>query len=531
VFLRIKAANVAKLLLVEDDNNLREIYQARLSAEGYDIVAAQNGEEALSVAKQHRPDLIISDVMMPRISGFEMLDILRGTPELASTKVIMLTALGQAEDQARAGKLGADKYLVKSQVTLEDIVNCARDLLNGTTVVAPNPDQTPALAATDASASVTPAASAPASYAAVDQPVSSDTAPIADPAPTVSLPPVQIPADPMVVPPPNIDAATPTAPPPVPAPSQPVDTSPSQPASPPLVVTTVQDPDPLAAPVVQVTDTLPPPTTDPLQIVTHKNSLIAQADVVTPAETTTVTPEPTAATPPLPPQAVTPADVLAPGTPEVAAQQTLAAKEADIESQIAAFANAQTDPPVVPSPPVTDTQSVAASNEAALTAAVEDLTAAVNAPQPVALPPSQKTVPGEEATVVASVTPEQIIVEPVVTASTEAIIDNAAVPPLPPIVPTDTTSPQVTAPEGAAAPSPVQEESSDQVNVAGKKVIRPINDINHGPNLEDLLAKEVAKEAATGVPPATVAVTTPQDPAQPAATAPPASDDPNSIAL
>ena len=120
---------MAKLLLVEDDNNLREIYEARLTAEGYDIVTAQNGEDALVVAKQNHPDLIISDVMMPRISGFEMLDILRNTDELKETKVIMLTALGQAEDQSRAGKLGADKYLVKSQVTLEDIVNAAKELL------------------------------------------------------------------------------------------------------------------------------------------------------------------------------------------------------------------------------------------------------------------------------------------------------------------------------------------------------------------------------------------------------------------
>src|SRR4051812_26314218 len=99
-------------------------------AEGYDIVTAQNGEDALVVAKQNKPDLIISDVMMPRISGFEMLDILRNTAELKNTKVIMLTALGQAEDQARASNLGADKYLVKSQVTLEDIVNCAKELLD-----------------------------------------------------------------------------------------------------------------------------------------------------------------------------------------------------------------------------------------------------------------------------------------------------------------------------------------------------------------------------------------------------------------
>jgi CheY-like chemotaxis protein len=137
----------AKILLVEDDNNLREIYEARLQAEGYTIVTAPDGEEALVVAKAEKPDLIISDVMMPRISGFEMLDILRNTEELKYIKVIMLTALGQAEDKTRANSLGADRYLVKSQVTLEDIVKSAHKLIDGdddtTTPVAPSGDITP----------------------------------------------------------------------------------------------------------------------------------------------------------------------------------------------------------------------------------------------------------------------------------------------------------------------------------------------------------------------------------------------------
>lgn len=153
---------MAKVLLVEDDNNLREIYQARLMAEGYEISTAQNGEEALSVAKQQHPDLIISDVMMPRISGFEMLDIIRNTEELKNVKVIMLTALGQAEDRTRASGLGADKYLVKSQVTLEDIVNCAHDLLgqgNKTAApVTPEPTQV-AQPAADSTPPSVPAAS------------------------------------------------------------------------------------------------------------------------------------------------------------------------------------------------------------------------------------------------------------------------------------------------------------------------------------------------------------------------------------
>lgn len=122
---------MAKVMLVEDDNNLREIYEARMQAEGYEIVTAKDGEEALVVAKAEKPDLIISDVMMPKISGFEMLDILRNTQGLKEVKVIMLTALGQSDDQLRADKLGADRYLVKSQVTLEDIVKAAHELIDG----------------------------------------------------------------------------------------------------------------------------------------------------------------------------------------------------------------------------------------------------------------------------------------------------------------------------------------------------------------------------------------------------------------
>ncbi len=122
---------MTKLMLVEDDNNLREIYGARLQAEGYEIVSAKDGEEALALAVKERPDLIISDVMMPKISGFDMLDILRSTPETKDTKVIMMTALSQKEDQERGEKLGADRYLVKSQVTLEDVVRVVDEVVKG----------------------------------------------------------------------------------------------------------------------------------------------------------------------------------------------------------------------------------------------------------------------------------------------------------------------------------------------------------------------------------------------------------------
>lgn len=120
---------MAKILLVEDDISLRDVYYARLQAEGFELAVASNGEEALAAAVKERPDLIVLDVMMPRISGFDVLDIIRTTPEIAHTRVIMMTALGSPDDRERGEKLGVDKYLVKSQVTLEDVVATIKKVL------------------------------------------------------------------------------------------------------------------------------------------------------------------------------------------------------------------------------------------------------------------------------------------------------------------------------------------------------------------------------------------------------------------
>lgn len=116
-------------MLVEDDKSLREIYGVRLLAEGYDIVSAGDGEEALAMAIKERPKLIISDVMMPKISGFDMLDILRSTTETRDIKVIMMTALSSDDQRARGEQMGADRYLVKSQVGIEDVVRVVHEVL------------------------------------------------------------------------------------------------------------------------------------------------------------------------------------------------------------------------------------------------------------------------------------------------------------------------------------------------------------------------------------------------------------------
>ncbi len=111
-----------KILIVEDDDSLAAVYTSRLEAEGFQVKRVPNGEEALAAALEFHPDIILLDVMMPKVSGFDVLDILRNTPETANLKVIMLTALSQEADKARATELGVDDYLVKSQVVIADVV-------------------------------------------------------------------------------------------------------------------------------------------------------------------------------------------------------------------------------------------------------------------------------------------------------------------------------------------------------------------------------------------------------------------------
>lgn len=122
-------ASNKKILLVEDDQTLSETYTERFTAEGFELKSAKNGEEAMALALAFKPDLILLDIMMPKVSGFDVIDILRNTTETADIKIIVLSALGQQEDIDKAKSLGADDYLVKSQVVLADIVDRVRQHL------------------------------------------------------------------------------------------------------------------------------------------------------------------------------------------------------------------------------------------------------------------------------------------------------------------------------------------------------------------------------------------------------------------
>ncbi len=177
---------MTKILLVEDDKSLREIYGVRLLAEGYDIVSAGDGEEALAMAIKDRPDLIVSDVMMPKISGFDMLDILRSTTETKNIKVIMMTALSSEDQRQRGVALGADRYLVKSQVGIEDVVRTVHEVLGD----APVSGQKPLMSARPSTPSASPAPGArPDSVTPPPRPAAGPGAVASAPAPAPSMTP------------------------------------------------------------------------------------------------------------------------------------------------------------------------------------------------------------------------------------------------------------------------------------------------------------------------------------------------------
>jgi CheY-like chemotaxis protein len=473
---------MAKLLLVEDDNNLREIYQARLQAEGYDIVAARDGEEALVIAKQERPDLVISDVMMPKISGFEMLDILRNTEGMQDVKVIMLTALGQSEDQSRADSLGADRYLVKSQVTLEDIVNAAADLLSGgaaqpeEAAPAPAPEVAPVAAA--AAIAVAPApepAPAPEFTPAPE--------PVAQPEPVQAAPePAQ----------PSYEPAGPvSAPPVIPLASAPPELPEEQlaaaPSMPPTPVSTM--PDGSAGPTPAMDDPVDEPVAAPEPAV-QPEPVQAAPEPAQPAEPVGL-PEPTTT-----PEQVALATPAAPSDPN--AQQTEAEETATVEQQIADFVQAQTGAPQPQVEPAAEPVQIVPEQTRPVTEPV-----VAPAPEPTAAP--EPVAQSEPTTVVEqqqpSTTPEQ-----------EQALNDAL---------TNLGGAEPAAGAPAPPPSAAAEsagEAAPMETVSGKKVIAPLpsNDPDKK-SLDELLAAEDAKE--TGAP-------------QPPRPTTPSSDfDPNSIAL
>lgn len=112
------------VLLADDDPGLRRLVGATLGSDHFNLLAAENGEETLSMAREHRPELILLDINMPRLSGLEVCRMLKADPTTVQIKIVMLTASGSDVDRARAFEASADDYFVKpfSPIALLDKV-------------------------------------------------------------------------------------------------------------------------------------------------------------------------------------------------------------------------------------------------------------------------------------------------------------------------------------------------------------------------------------------------------------------------
>ncbi len=118
-----------KILIVEDDHYLLKAYRIKMEKSGFDVVTAVDGLEGLKLAKKEKPDLIVLDLLLPKIDGFEFLKKIKSDEELKNIPVITISVLGQKTDQERAIALGAEEYFIKTDYKLEEIIGKIKEYL------------------------------------------------------------------------------------------------------------------------------------------------------------------------------------------------------------------------------------------------------------------------------------------------------------------------------------------------------------------------------------------------------------------
>lgn len=117
------------VLLVDDDITLREMYAERLKAEGFAVDMAKDGDEAYQKALTDRPNIILLDIMMPKVNGLDCLKKLRDTPQTKDIPVIVLTALIQDREKMESITRGADDYIVKSEMMPGEVIQKVKSVL------------------------------------------------------------------------------------------------------------------------------------------------------------------------------------------------------------------------------------------------------------------------------------------------------------------------------------------------------------------------------------------------------------------
>jgi len=120
---------MSKVLIVDDDMTLRELYVERMKAENYTIISASDGEEAIAKTIKERPDVILLDIMMPKINGIDVMKMLREKDETKAIPIIILTALVQEIDKIKDMMGSNDGYLIKSEIMPKDVVDKVKKAL------------------------------------------------------------------------------------------------------------------------------------------------------------------------------------------------------------------------------------------------------------------------------------------------------------------------------------------------------------------------------------------------------------------
>lgn len=118
-----------KILLIEDDPFLIDIYSTKLKESGFEFLVAKDGSEALTLLKKTKPDLVILDIVLPHIDGWQILKEIKDNESLAKAKIIILSNLGQKEEVEKGLQLGATKYLIKSDYTPSEVIQEIKKLL------------------------------------------------------------------------------------------------------------------------------------------------------------------------------------------------------------------------------------------------------------------------------------------------------------------------------------------------------------------------------------------------------------------
>lgn len=116
-------------MLIEDDHFLSSLMKARLEKEGFGVIQAFDGEEAMDILKKEVPDLVVLDLIMPKVTGFEVLQMISISPQLDKVPVVIVSNLAQDSDIEKARQLGAKEYFVKVKVSIDDLVGKIKGLV------------------------------------------------------------------------------------------------------------------------------------------------------------------------------------------------------------------------------------------------------------------------------------------------------------------------------------------------------------------------------------------------------------------